>query len=290
MRKLSWFLLLLLLGACSSLKPPVEPQAKLDADTYFNQGLKWEGLQQAGQAKQSYQNALQYYRKLADAKGVAAAMCGLARLALAEGDREGFAIQKAEAMAYVSEVEPSLGYQIVLLDVYRAMRDKDYTAVASLAEIKTDYPLSAKVQLAASKLQAITYLGQTNPSLAADLEVYAGKYRKELKKQAGNAELYSLAWYSLAFYHYGQKDYAGTLANLVKSNKIDYEYGNLIALGHGWWLKGQAEAESGKSVDALASLRKAEGIFLEYNESQALAQVQDLIIKVRGKMPLPKKP
>jgi len=288
--KYCWFLILLLLGACSSIKPPVAPQAKLDADTYFNQGLKWEGKQQYREAGQSYQNALQYYHKLASAPGVTAAMCGLARLALVEEDREGFEKQKAEAEAYIADVEPGLGYQIVLLDVYRAMADKDYDAVVRLAEIKPAYPLAAKVQLAASRLQAVTYLGQADPDLAADLETYAGKYRKELKKQSGNAELYSLAWYSLAFYHFGQKDYSGSLAYLAKSNKIDYTYGNLIALGHGLWLQGQAEAESGKPVQALASLRKAEGIFLAFHSSQALAQVQGLIIEVRGEIPLPEKP
>lgn len=268
-------LLLLLLAACSSLKPPVEPQAKLDADTYYNQGLKWEAMKRYDDAYASYLYSYKAYRSLGDAKGVASSECAKARTALVNGDLDVFISNRRFAENYIREVEPSLRYLIVQLDVYKAQCETNYALVSELAKYEASYPLDVKLQLASAKLQADTYLGTGSAALASDLEKLASQYRKQLKKKAGNAEIYSLSLYSLAFYQYGQKNYDKTLAYLAKSNKIDYEYGNLEALGHGLILKGKAEMASGKPEDALSSLRRAEDIFWELIESNAINTSQD---------------
>ncbi|MBP7310137.1 MAG: hypothetical protein KA984_02490 [Candidatus Cloacimonetes bacterium] len=275
MKTLVISLCLLLLAACSSIKPPIEPQAKLDADTYYNQGLKWEAMKRYDDAYTGYYNSLQAYRSIANAQGMASSMCSMARTALVSGELDTFIPCRKDADSYIKEVEPSLGYLIVQLDVFKAQHEKDYTLVSELARYEASYPLDVKLQLASAKLQADTHLGKGSAALASDLEKLASQYRKQLKKKAGNAELYSLALYSLAFYQYGQKNYDKTLAYLAKSNKIDYEYGNLKALGHGLMLKGQAEMASGKPEDALSSLRRAETIFWELIESDAINTSKD---------------
>ena len=272
-------LALLLLTACSSIKPPIEPQAKLNADTWYNQGLKWEAKRQFDDATVSYNRALDAYRSVAQPDGVVASTCAQARMAWQAGNVAAYDSLRGEASQYLQEVAAHLAYQIVVLDVYRAQQEKDYAGVIKLARIDANYPLAVKVQLASAQLQAQAHLHQNAASLASNLDKYAHEYRKQLKKETGNAELYSLALYSLAFYEYSQGNYAGTLQILQQSNKIDYQWENLLALGHGWWLQGQAESALGKKKEALSSLRKAEGIFIALNDPEALEQVQDLMAK-----------
>lgn len=283
MRQIVLCSLLLLLVGCSSIKPPIEPQAKLDADTYYNQGMKWEALQQYTNAGESYDSSLSLYSSMGEARGVAASICAQARIALAAGDVERFEDLKNKAAQYISDVDPALTYQIVLLDVYSANFAMDYAKVSEVSRCEESFPLDAKLQIASAKLQADTHLGIASAQLASDVEGMSSKYRKMLKKKAGNSELYSQSLYSLAYYQFGGKRYSDALTYLKKSNKIDYEYGNLIALGHGLWLQGQVEYAQGRTEEALSSLIRAEGILSEFNEPEALIKIRESIAKIKGK-------
>ncbi len=280
-----WFtaIALLLLAACSSLKPPIQPQEKLDADTYYNHGLKCESLLQRQAAAKSFSAAQAIYRSLGDAEGTVASNCGLARTVFHAGDADAYANLKQEIGSYIGEVDSSLAYFLVLLNVYEAQQREDYHTISQMAVSKADYPAHAKLQLAAAKLQADAHLGTAYPGAAASLKSMASKYRKQLKKKGANSELYSLALYSLAFHHYSIAEYQQCLDYLKTCIKLDYQYGNLMALGHNLWLQGQAEAAMGNNDAALASLRRAQGIFFEYDNSEALGKIIELIANIKDK-------
>ncbi|GAB1467622.1 hypothetical protein MASR2M64_02980 [Candidatus Cloacimonadota bacterium] len=279
------FLLHGIMAASSTKREPVQPQASQDADNMLSFAQELADRSRTDEARESFTHALQMYEKFADIDGQLSCLSGLCKLSLAEADIKGYQEIKAKMQDITREIAPELDYHLLLLNIYELQSKQDYAAVSALSIAKTDYPLSVKIQLANAKLQADSYLKLGTPDAAKALNKLAIAYKKQLKKNSGNPELVSSAWYALAYYYFSVGDYSLAIDKLALVTDWDYRYGNNTGLGHAYWLQGQVQRKLNQGILALASLRKAEIIFGAQNDSAALKAVTNEIIRLKGDEP-----
>ena len=274
------------LVACSSIKEPVQPLQKQDADTMLNSGLDMESRGYYDTARGYFQSAQTMYEGIAEVDGVLACLSGNCRLALRSKDDKAYAEHKEYMQEIIDEIAPEYAYHMLLLSIFELQQNKDYTTIVEIATYKPDDPLTAKLQIATVKLQALAYLRPGTAKEAKELESLAKSYRKQLRKKgSGDAELLSSAWYAIAYYHFTRGAYPEALLFTDKVIELDYRYANQDALGHGYWLKGQVEAKRNYKDEALACLRKAELIFRAGNDDTALQGVAEEIYRLKGDTP-----
>lgn len=279
-------LFLLILAGCSSVRGPVQPEARFDADNNFNFALRLEAGKQYAPARESYQYAYGIYQSFAGVSGQLACLSGLARLDLAEGDSTAFQLHKQQMEGFISETAPALSYYLLLLQVYQLQQTKSYAEISAIAVSKAEYPLPEKIQLVAARLQAEGYLGKDASATAQELKKLATQFQKQVKKGvSGNPELLSTAWYALAYYYFLTHE-PGLAQSYVDSVRDwDYRYGNFSGLGHALWLKGQICLAKGDRVEALSWLRRAEGIFAATQDKQSEAGIHSTIADLKGDLP-----
>lgn len=279
-------MLLLVLTACSTIKGPQIPEARVDADNNLNFALRLESQDQLAPARESYQYAYGIYQSFAGISGQLACLSGLARLDLAEGDSAGYAIHYGEIENFIAETAPALDYYLLLLKVYEKQQVNDFAGVSAISLAKAEYPLADKLKLATAKLQADSYLKQVSPTNVAMLKNLADTFHKQVKKGIStNPELLSTAWYALAYHYFIQGDLAMANRYADSTRDWDYRYGNFSGLGHALWLKGQIAMAEGQTGEALSWFRRAAGIFQALADSKAEAAVQAAIFKLKGVMP-----
>ena len=234
-------------------------------------------------SREAYQYALELYQSFAGTAGMLGCQSGLARLALAEGENPAFIEHKAKMSHLIMDVAPNLDYYLLLLEVYQLQMVKDYAGISRLAVSRDYYPDEVKLQLATAKMQADCYQNQATGESASSLISQAKRYEKLLKKaKAQDSELLSSSWYALAYYHFGLKNYNAANNYLAKVCQIDYSYGNLNALGHALWLKGQVAKALGDNASALSLFIQAEGIFSATHDNNAETTLQAEIQQLRG--------
>lgn len=279
-------LLLLSLVACSSLKPPLHPAAKYDADSYLAMAREQEAVGDISAAIKSYSYASGLYSSCADIEGKLSCMAGLGRIAITEGKQKAYQDIANDMKLLVMDTNPVLDYHLLLLKLYELQTRHDYAALSETAMDKTHYPLYARLQISTIKLQADSYLGKSTDSEAKELLGHSKQYRKLLKKQnQHNPELLSAAWHALAYHYYLNEYYTNAKKYISYACDWDYLSGNYKGLGHGYWLKGQIEARQKDKTAALANLRKAEIIFEALQDSAAIQAVKGEIARVKGETP-----
>ncbi len=271
---------------CSSIKEPQQPLRLTDADSMLRNGLELE-------SKGNYQDAGSYYRvaqgmyeEYAKMDGVLACLSGNCRISLLQNLDKSYLEQKEYMQEIIDEVSPELAYYMLLLKLFELQQSKDYASIAEIAVYNDNTPLSAKLQIATAKLQALAYQQSGTVKFAHEVENLAKAYNKQLRKKAsGDADLLSSAWYAIAYYHYVNSAFRDAVSYLDKAISSDFRYGNTAGLGHDYWLMGQVEAKRGNRDKALACLRKAEFIFRSGDYSTALQGVTEEIYRLKGDTP-----
>ena len=102
------FIILLILAACSTVKIPVEPQAKIDADNHFRYALQMETNRDFSAAKESYIFLFESYRSFADTKGMLDCLSGLARIELENENEKAYLQYKNQTAEIIQNIAPEL--------------------------------------------------------------------------------------------------------------------------------------------------------------------------------------
>ncbi|HRY83080.1 MAG TPA: hypothetical protein P5533_00435, partial [Candidatus Cloacimonadota bacterium] len=119
-------LIILLLGACSTLPKPEQPQAKVNADNTLKLAQDYELTGRYANSIDSYTFAQEFYQSSADTEGELHALSGLARIELAQGAPEAAQEYRAQMQDLVDLVEPELAPILLLYDLHVLHRQKDY--------------------------------------------------------------------------------------------------------------------------------------------------------------------
>ena len=277
-----WLLIILLiLSACSSIKIPECPQAKIDADNQLRFASQLESTKDYSAAGESYNFLLNSYRSFADVKGMLNCLSGLARIALEENDDKAYLEKRMQMTELIQTSANELNYYLLLLDIYYYQRENDLVAISEKAIITKDLPWEVSVNLATAKLQADSFLGTATGKQVQELNTLSNKLEKQLKKgKNANNELLSSAWYALAYYYFRNSNYKNAYAFAHKAQELDYRYGNFSGMAHCLWLKGQIAFAENKISEAQSNWKKAEGIFISLNDTQALQKLRQDINKL----------
>ncbi|GAB1366885.1 hypothetical protein MASR1M36_17560 [Candidatus Cloacimonadaceae bacterium] len=271
----SWLLLLLLLAACSSVKSPAQPQARLDADSYLRFALSLEAANDLDGATENYEFAHGQYRELGEPDGQLAAKSGLARMAWAKGDLAGFQSILAEMESFSALHGGSLDYLPLLTKLHKLQSERSHAAVSQLAIARSDYPEAINLRLKAIKLQADSYLKQADETQARELRKLAKAQQKGFEKgKNGDSEALSSAWYALGFYYYGTGNIPQAWMWTKKCSDWDFRTGNLNAYAHSLWLLAQVAEADNQYQSALSYYDRAYGIFKGLGDSASLLEIR----------------
>lgn len=266
--------LLLVLGACSTLPKPEQPQAKVNADNTLKLAQDYELTGRYANAIDSYTFAQEIYQSFADTEGELHALSGLARIELAQGAPEAAEEYRAQMQDLVELVEPKLAPILLLYDLHVLHRQKDYHQMSHLAELSKDMSPSQKMQVLSYTVQADAYLQNEDHGKVGELRKLIKKQaKKPLRKRLINPQILAEAWYSLAYNSFTQKDHKGCLNYLKQSSRLDYLYGNFASLGYSIWLEGKARAGLGDNVSAISLLLRARQIFQSASNLEMISQV-----------------
>ena len=272
---------LLFLGACSSVKVPVQPQEKIDADKQLSYALQMESSKDFSTAIESYTILMEKYRSFADIQGLLTCLSGLARIELASGKEAGFLNYKARMQERIQNIAPELEYYLLLLDIYYYQQKSNYVAISRIATIKESYPKEIALELATAKLQADSYLAIAEEKQVKELINLSKKIEKQQKKaKYNNPELLSSAWYALAYYYFRNADYQSARGYINKAQDWDYRFGNFSSMAHCLWLKAQISAAENKMAEAKSNWLKAEGIFLSLRDTAAVEEMNRSMQKI----------
>ena len=256
------YLILIILAACSTVKIPVEPQAKIDADNHFRYALQMETNRDFSAAKESYNFLSESYRSFADIKGMLDCLSGLARIELENDNEKAYLQYKNQMAEMIQNIAPELSYYLLLLELYNYQLENNYSAISQKAINKLDYPEEVNLKLAIDKLQADSYLAIAEEKQVKELISQSKKIEKQQKKaKYNNPELLSSAWYALSYYYFRTADYKTANFYADKAQDWDYRFGNFPGMAHCLWLKAQISAAENNIPAAKSYWKKAEGIF-----------------------------
>jgi len=176
------FIILLILAACSTVKIPVEPQAKIDADNHFRYALQMETNRDFSAAKESYIFLFESYRSFADTKGMLDCLSSLARIELENKNEKAYLQYKNQMAEIIQNIAPELSYYLLLLELYNYQLENNYSAISQMAINKLDYPDEVNLKLAIDKLQADSYLAIAEEKQVEELINLSKKNRKTAEK------------------------------------------------------------------------------------------------------------
>jgi len=268
------FIILLILAACSTVKIPVEPQAKIDADNHFRYALQMETNRDFSAAKESYIFLFESYRSFADTKGMLDCLSGLARIELENENEKAYLQYKNQTAEIIQNIAPELSYYLLLLELYNYQLENNYSAISQLAINKLDYPDEVNLKLAIDKLQADSYLAIAEEKQVEELINLSKKIEKQQKKtKYNNPELLSSAWYALSYYYFRTADYKTANFYADKAQDWNYRFGNFPAMAHCLWLKAQISAAENNIPAAKSYWKMAEGIFSSLQDNVSLEEL-----------------
>ena len=268
------FIILLILAACSTVKIPVEPQAKIDADNHFRYALQMETNRDFSAAKESYIFLFESYRSFADTKGMLDCLSGLARIELENENEKAYLQYKNQTAEIIQNIAPELSYYLLLLELYNYQLENNYSAISQLAINKLDYPDEVNLKLAIDKLQADSYLAIAEEKQVKELISQSKKIEKQQKKaKYNNPELLSSAWYALSYYYFRTADYKTANFYADKAQDWNYRFGNFPGMAHCLWLKAQISAAENNIPAAKSYWKKAEGIFSSLQDNVSLEEL-----------------
>ena len=268
------FIILLILAACSTVKIPVEPQAKIDADNHFRYALQMETNRDFSAAKESYIFLFESYRSFADTKGMLDCLSGLARIELENENEKAYLQYKNQTAEIIQNIAPELSYYLLLLELYNYQLENNYSAISQLAINKLDYPEEVNLKLAIDKLQADSYLAIAEEKQVEELINLSKKIEKQQKKtKYNNPELLSSAWYALSYYYFRTADYKTANFYADKAQDWNYRFGNFPGMAHCLWLKAQISAAENNIPAAKSYWKMAEGIFSSLQDNVSLEEL-----------------
>ncbi|HPX10227.1 MAG TPA: hypothetical protein PLK65_03440 [Candidatus Cloacimonas sp.] len=268
------FIILLILAACSTVKIPVEPQAKIDADNHFRYALQMETNRDFSAAKESYIFLFESYRSFADTKGMLDCLSGLARIELENENEKAYLQYKNQTAEIIQNIAPELSYYLLLLELYNYQLENNYSAISQLAINKLDYPDEVNLKLAIDKLQADSYLAIAEEKQVEELINLSKKIEKQQKKtKYNNPELLSSAWYALSYYYFRTADYKTANFYADKAQDWNYRFGNFPGMAHCLWLKAQISAAENNIPAAKSYWKMAEGIFSSLQDNVSLEEL-----------------
>ena len=275
------FIILLILAACSTVKIPVEPQAKIDADNHFRYALQMETNRDFSAAKESYIFLFESYRSFADTKGMLDCLSGLARIELENENEKAYLQYKNQTAEIIQNIAPELSYYLLLLELYNYQLENNYSAISQLAINKLDYPDEVNLKLAIDKLQADSYLAIAEEKQVEELINLSKKIEKQQKKtKYNNPELLSSAWYALSYYYFRTADYKTANFYADKAQDWNYRFGNFPGMAHCLWLKAQISAAENNIPAAKSYWKKAEGIFSSLQDNVSLEELNHTMQKM----------
>ena len=276
--------LLILLGACSTLPKPMQPQAKVNADNTLKLAQDYELSARHANAIDSYNFALELYQSFADTEGELYALSGLARIELAQGAPETAQEYRAQMKDLVDLVDPRLAPILLIYDLHVLHRQKDYQQISKLAATSTGMSNSQKMQVLAYAVQADAYINNADQGKSRELKkLIKVQAQKPLRKRQINPQILSEAYYSLAYHYYTAQDYKRSLSYLKQSCKLDYIYGNFASLGYSTWLEAKTRAELGETASAVSLLLKARQIFQSAANFEMIMRVDSDLETLGGK-------
>jgi len=268
------FIILLILAACSTVKIPVEPQAKIDADNHFRYALQMETNRDFSAAKESYNFLSESYRSFADIKGMLDCLSGLARIELENDNEKAYLQYKNQMAEMIQNIAPELSYYLLLLELYNYQLENNYSAISQKAINKLDYPEEVNLKLAIDKLQADSYLAIAEEKQVKELISQSKKIEKQQKKaKYNNPELLSSAWYALSYYYFRTADYKTANFYADKAQDWNYRFGNFPGMAHCLWLKAQISAAENNIPAAKSYWKMAEGIFSSLQDNVSLEEL-----------------
>jgi len=268
------YLILIILAACSTVKIPVEPQAKIDADNHFRYALQMETNRDFSAAKESYIFLFESYRSFADTKGMLDCLSGLARIELENENEKAYLQYKNQTAEIIQNIAPELSYYLLLLELYNYQLENNYSAISQLAINKLDYPDEVNLKLAIDKLQADSYLAIAEEKQVEELINLSKKIEKQQKKtKYNNPELLSSAWYALSYYYFRTADYKTANFYADKAQDWNYRFGNFPGMAHCLWLKAQISAAENNIPAAKSYWKMAEGIFSSLQDNVSLEEL-----------------
>jgi len=268
------FIILLILAACSTVKIPVEPQAKIDADNHFRYALQMETNRDFSAAKESYIFLFESYRSFADTKGMLDCLSGLARIELENENEKAYLQYKNQTAEIIQNIAPELSYYLLLLELYNYQLENNYSAISQMAINKLDYPDEVNLKLAIDKLQADSYLAIAEEKQVEELINLSKKIEKQQKKtKYNNPELLSSAWYALSYYYFRTADYKTANFYADKAQDWNYRFGNFPGMAHCLWLKAQISAAENNIPAAKSYWKMAEGIFSSLQDNVSLEEL-----------------
>ena len=268
------FIILLILAACSTVKIPVEPQAKIDADNHFRYALQMETNRDFSAAKESYIFLFESYRSFADTKGMLDCLSGLARIELENENEKAYLQYKNQTAEIIQNIAPELSYYLLLLELYNYQLENNYSAISQMAINKLDYPDEVNLKLAIDKLQANSYLAIAKKKQMEELINLSKKIEKQQKKtKYNNPELLSSAWYALSYYYFRTADYKTANFYADKAQDWNYRFGNFPGMAHCLWLKAQISAAENNIPAAKSYWKMAEGIFSSLQDNVSLEEL-----------------
>ncbi len=275
------YLILIILAACSTVKIPVEPQAKIDADNHFRYALQMETNRDFSAAKESYNFLSESYRSFADIKGMLDCLSGLARIELENENEKAYLQYKNQMAEMIQNIAPELSYYLLLLELYNYQLENNYSAISQKAINKLDYPEEVNLKLAIDKLQADSYLAIAEEKQVKELISQSKKIEKQQKKaKYNNPELLSSAWYALSYYYFRTADYKTANFYADKAQDWDYRFGNFPGMAHCLWLKAQISAAENNIPAAKSYWKKAEGIFSSLQDNVSLEELNHTMQKM----------
>ena len=275
------FIILLILAACSTVKIPVEPQAKIDADNHFRYTLQMETNRDFSAAKESYIFLFESYRSFADTKGMLDCLSGLARIELENENEKAYLQYKNQTAEIIQNIAPELSYYLLLLELYNYQLENNYSAISQMAINKLDYPDEVNLKLAIDKLQADSYLAIAEEKQVEELINLSKKIEKQQKKtKYNNPELLSSAWYALSYYYFRTADYKTANFYADKAQDWNYRFGNFPGMAHCLWLKAQISAAENNIPAAKSYWKMAEGIFSSLQDNVSLEELNHTMQKM----------
>lgn len=277
-------LLILLLGACSRPPKTVQNPAKAAADATLKLAQNLEKKQRLLDSGQTYESALNQYRRFADLRGEAYCLAGLARLACLQGSFQKYQQLREELAYLVENADSTARYVLTLLDIFAAQKQEDYRQVKLLAVDSYDYPQNIRMQILSHALQADSWLAPGLDSAAyEDLSRLSKSYRKSLKRDfCADASVLSGALYAMAYHSYLKKNHYEALRHISEAVDIDEKSENFPALGYDLWLRANIHLGEREQADAISNLIRAQKIFAGFSNLKMLEKTEAQLMQLQG--------
>jgi hypothetical protein len=274
------FTLVILFSSCSKLPKKIVPQAKLNADQTLILAQRTE--YQFENAALLFKSAWQQYRTMADIEGQLSALSGLGRVALQQSDLLAYHHYLQSMQDLVDTIDSTKSYHPVILELNRLHREKKWQELVEFTRIESFYPRTAKMQILAFQIQANTYLRNVNKSDINRLTSWQKKYARRLtNRRYSHPQIVANASYTLAFYHYSERNIERAKHFVHEAKKIDYQYGFFYNYAFDLWLEANIAIQTKAFYQAEILLHQAKIIFQEYHDESMVKKIEKNLIQIR---------